>query len=303
MRAAAPTGLRIDVLCEQAAAALRILGGTGTLLDAAELYRKQRGNITPTMVTDIVADYEKRIEGKSAVYKRDVRLRLGRFAKAFATYIHSITAKDIERWINGFHLGSRSRNNFRALLITLFKYAQKQGYIAAGVTEAEKVEELNTIEDECEIGIFTSTELRRLLTAGLTYKQKPRLGKLIPASNKSIIAYLALGAFAGIRSAEIARLQWSNINLQTGYITIEKKQAKTKRISVVTMPQLIPPMKHQKATVMLFERIIVELTVLGTALKMLRVHMRPAYTSSITDVGRTRCATRSSACTAASPSA
>jgi integrase len=42
-----------------------------------------------------------------------------------------------------------------------------------------------------------------------------------------MIPYLALGAFAGLRAAEMARLDWSAIDLDRRIITIRADQAKT----------------------------------------------------------------------------
>lgn len=38
---------------------------------------------------------------------------------------------------------------------------------------------------------------------------------------------MAIGAFAGIRTAEVCRLDWSEVNLETGLIEIKKGKAKT----------------------------------------------------------------------------
>ena len=42
-----------------------------------------------------------------------------------------------------------------------------------------------------------------------------------------MVPFLAIGAFAGLRTAEIQRLDWSKVNLSTGYITVDAGIAKT----------------------------------------------------------------------------
>jgi len=44
-----------------------------------------------------------------------------------------------------------------------------------------------------------------------------------------VLAYLVLGAFAGIRTAELSRLEWQDIDLVSGYITIQGRKAKTRQ--------------------------------------------------------------------------
>ena len=120
-------------------------------------------------------------------------------------------------------MSSRSHDNFRQVLVLLFRFAQKQGYLPEGRTEAEKTEPMGNNGDG-EIGIFTVEEMRRLLsTAG-----------------NDVLPYLVLGAFAGIRTAEIVRLDWQEINFDTGYIEIKKSKAKTKGRRLIKMqPNLV----------------------------------------------------------------
>jgi integrase len=59
--------------------------------------------------------------------------------------------------------------------------------------------------------------------------------KLLDAAAPKLIPFLALGAFAGLRSAEIARLQWSAINFERGIIEIRAGQAKTASRRIVPL--------------------------------------------------------------------
>src|SRR5262249_45921400 len=53
------------------------------------------------------------------------------------------------------------------------------------------------------------------------------LAKLLSEADAEAALYLALGAFTGMRSAELIRLEWSDINLERGYIIVAKEKAKT----------------------------------------------------------------------------
>jgi integrase len=94
--------------------------------------------------------------------------------------------------------------------VTLFNFARRRGYLARGeTTEAADVETLR--DDDGEIAILTPAELSRLLR-----KSKP-LYQL----------YFALAAFTGMRSADLLRLVWSEINFEKGHIEVKARKGKT----------------------------------------------------------------------------
>jgi integrase len=61
------------------------------------------------------------------------------------------------------------------------------------------------------IQIFTPTEIARL----------------IENANAKLLPYIVIGAFAGLRGAEILRLDWSEIDLVDGFIEVKAEKAKT----------------------------------------------------------------------------
>jgi len=50
--------------------------------------------------------------------------------------------------------------------------------------------------------------------------------RLLNTSTPDAIPYLAIGTFAGLRSTEILRLDWAEIDLQTGLIEVTAKKSK-----------------------------------------------------------------------------
>ena len=66
-------------------------------------------------------------------------------------------------------------------------------------------------QQETEIQIFTPEEM----------------GRLLLAAHARILPLVAIGGFAGIRSAEIKRLHWEDIKWERGYIEIAGRKAKT----------------------------------------------------------------------------
>src|SRR6476646_6263828 len=73
------------------------------------------------------------------------------------------------------------------------------------------------------VGILKADELARLLENALP----------------PVVPYIAIGAFAGLRAAEIERLDWNEIDLASGLIEVTAKNSKTaKRRLVKILPNL-----------------------------------------------------------------
>lgn len=149
-------------------------------------------------------------DGVSVRYLETIRSHLSRFATAFQTNVASITAPQIEHWLRTQKIGPRARNNIRASVITLFHFARKQGYLPKGQpTEADDVAKAK--DRGGKIGVLKPAELARVLSQ---------------APGKSSL-FLALGAFTGMRSSEILRLEWSDVNFERAFITVSAEKAKT----------------------------------------------------------------------------
>jgi integrase len=184
------------------------------LHDAIEEYvaMRKRKKITEKRVGDIVEELlaAKQNAGLSDRYIETLRTYLNRFADSFQTNIGSINTGAIALWLDSLKIGPRSRNNVRQAVVTLFNFARRRGYLPKGeTTEAADVE---TVRDyNGEIAILTPDQLKKLL------------GK----SNPLYQLYFALAAFTGIRSAELLRLEWSEINFEKGHIEVKARKTKT----------------------------------------------------------------------------
>jgi integrase len=178
----------------------------------------------------------KRADGLSNVYIRDLRCRLGRFAQAFQTSISAITVNEVEMFLRALNLTARSRNNYRNAIGTLFHFAVTRGYVAKGAVDVESIAVAK--EDTGAIKIFRPEEMDRVLKA----------------TQPELIPFLAIGAFAGLRHAEIQRLDWSEIRIESGFIEVKASKAKTaaRRLVPITdnlQKWLLPHVKpHGKVT-------------------------------------------------------
>jgi integrase len=127
-------------------------------------------------------------------------------------------------------LAGRTQNNFRQLINTLFKFAVKRGYLPKDHDEMNAVELAD--EDAGDIEVFTPAELRKLFGACLT--PVTERGKM--RDREAMVPYLAVAAFCGLRSAEIARLDWSEVHWTGAEHYIEVKASKAKTASRRTVP-------------------------------------------------------------------
>ena len=206
------------------------------LHDAIEEYvaMRKRKKTIEKRVGDVVDEL---LEAKQQAplsdrYIETLRTYLLRFADSFQTNIGSINTGAIVRWLDNLKIGPRSRNNVRQAVVTLFNFARRRGYLPKGeTTEAADVE---TVRDHGgEIAILTPTELSKLLR-----KAKP-----------DYQLYFALAAFTGIRSAELLRLEWSEISFEKGHIEVKARKAKiaTRRL-VPIQPNLAKWLAPYRAT-------------------------------------------------------
>ena len=160
------------------------------------------------IVTELLED--KKQNGASVRYIQSLRSHLTRFAEAFRCNIGSVTANLIEQWLVGLKVGPRARNNNRMSVVTLFHYARKHGYLPKDEqTEADAVDKAKDRGNKPE-------------------PLKPeQMAKLMAKADGKIALYLALAGFAGIRAAEILRLEWKDFNFARGHITVAADKAKT----------------------------------------------------------------------------
>lgn len=142
--------------------------------------------------------------------------------KKFAVEVRKPLAKVTVGDVNGFLAGVKSpktRLNMRGSLIALGNYAKKQGWLPYAAPTAFESSDRPIVKAK-EHEIFTPEELTALLrTAEAEFPQ--------------LIPWLVLGAFAGIRAAERARLSWDDIDLANKVIILGPSITKTARRRIV----------------------------------------------------------------------
>jgi site-specific recombinase XerD len=211
LEAIRPTGVALDVAANEYAQATKTLAGH-SLLDAVNFYMRHGVNgVSGRMVLDAVHDFRhaKIVAGRSAVYLKDIRYRLGGFAKAFNLEVRELVPQDVADYLEGLKLHSRSFNNHLSMLRTFFRFCQARGWLSTNVNLLSRAERRSASGSDIEI--FTPGELRALLAAAPPH----------------VATCLAIQAFAGVRTAELLRLAWHDLERRSGHIEITAKQAKT----------------------------------------------------------------------------
>lgn len=172
-----------------------------------------RGKLKSIRIPELVTMFieRRRNDNVSVRYIEDIDNRLAKFSSVFQKNIADITSSDITAWLDRMKVGIRSRNNFRCCVTTLFNYAKKHGYLdRERMSEAELVE--SPKNPPSKIGIYTPKQMAKLLTG---------------IGDDAIRAGIAIGGFCGLRSAEIHRLQWEDVHLNSGHLVIHAENAKT----------------------------------------------------------------------------
>ena len=211
-----PTGVSLESATMEYASAFAILGGA-PVLDAARYYaRRHEEEISPKTVQDVVTEFlaakeagvATRIKGKtvSERYLYDLRKKLEKVAAHFnGRLISLVTAEEINRFVHEIRgvkgrptdkknapapkpVSGRSKSNYLQAINGLLEYARKQKYVPRHFAVMDEVDQSE--EADFDLEIFTAEEITKILA--------PVRKDALPA--------LVIGAFAGIRTAEVCRL-------------------------------------------------------------------------------------------------
>lgn len=229
-----PLKVSLEVAAGQYAHAKASLGEI-PLSAAVEFYlRKHPGRIDLKLVKNVVEELlaAKQADGCGVRYLKYLRYNLGKFEKCFTGNISAVAGGEIDTWLRSSGLSPRTRNNIRTSLHMLFGFAESKRYVPKDHDELESVMRIKDREGDIEV--FTPAELIEILSC----------------ASEGMIPFLTLGAFAGIRHAEIQRLEWSNVRFDDAIIEIGASKAKTaSRRLVPIVPNLRGwLMEHRQAS-------------------------------------------------------
>ena len=213
--------LQIDEAVRIAADVLRLLGGRATPMEVTRDWLKRHAVKLPEITVAAAVELMKKqakTDGKSDLRLKQLANVLDRFAINFKQEVHALTPKLIADYLTALDLAERTRRNHRDVIGFFNRWLVLRGYLVKGTDWLEGVQNY-TARKLGQISIYTDDEMRRL----------------IAAADKRILPMIVIGGFAGLRHAEIARLDWSDIDLEEGFIEVKAENAKTDTRRIVPL--------------------------------------------------------------------
>lgn len=229
------TGL-VDAV-RQFVEAEKCLAGQCSIMEAVREHKRQldKGKMPEITVPQLVVEFLAHVnaEGLTRRYRMDMQAKLHVAEKSFTGQVADIKTRDVDNWLDNLSGKSkRTKKNYRNALQTLFSFARDKGYLPRNQdTEVQFSRDYQP--EKPAIGTYTPEELEIFLS-----RISPRL-----------VPFVALGALAGMRSAEIVRMQWEDIRLDTKQIFITDAVSKTiaREIPICrALAEWLKPFKKQK---------------------------------------------------------
>jgi integrase len=198
-----------------------MLGGRETPLGVTrewlERHAVELPNITVAAAVELIKS-QAETDGKSDLRRKQLANVLDRFALKFNQEVKTLTPKLIAEYLTALKLAERTRRNHRDVIGFFNRWLVLRGYLTKGTDWLEGVQNY-TARKLGQITTYTADEMRRL----------------IAAADERILPMIVIGGFAGLRHAEIARLDWSDIDLEEGFIEVKAENAKTDTRRIVPL--------------------------------------------------------------------
>ena len=206
--------------------------------DAVEFFvdhleRVRRCKTTVAELVDEVIEAKRR-DGKAPRYIESLRLYLSKFSRDFGSRsVAAITPEELDTWLRDLPYSPKSRANFRSHIGVLFSYAVNRRMIESNpVLFTARPKLVDKPPD-----IFSVEELQSLVEAAESVEP-------------DVVPMLAIGGFAGLRDAEIKRLDFSEIDLARGFVEVKASKAKSARRRLVPIqPNLMKWLRPYSAKI------------------------------------------------------
>jgi hypothetical protein len=197
-----PFGVTVRAATSTVAECLKMVRDLANIGAAVKFFSDRHRQTTKKPIAEVVAELlaVKESRGASPRYLDDLRSRFKRVTGAFQKDACNVTTAEIQAWLDAQKFSPQGYSDYRNRLHLLFNFAVARGYAVDNpVAGVEKLKARGG-----DVAIFTPSEI----------------AKLLAVASPEFLPSLAIGAFAGLRSAEIERLAWSDIDLVGRHITI-----------------------------------------------------------------------------------
>ena len=215
-----------------------------TLREAVEFFlRHNRADVPRLTLLEIAEQFAKSRQqsGLSAHYISQCRKIIGDLAKAFpGKMLPDLKTVELDAWLGGLSFAAKTKNGMRIVLVACGNWAEGRGYLVKSGSPFPAM--VRYKETKSSVSIFTPENITSLLNK----------------SDVTLRPFLALGAFAGLRTAELQRLDWKEIDLDRGFITVDANKAKTRQRRLVPISDnlklWLTPCKQTSGSVCLHQR-------------------------------------------------
>jgi integrase len=212
------SGYALHVAVEEHAQAVGRLGKT-TLREAVEFFlRHNRADVPRLRLAEIAEQFaaSRQQSGLSAHYVSQCRKIVGDLARAFpGQTLPDLKTAELDAWLGGLPFVAKTKNGMRIVLVACGNWAEGRGYLVKGGSPFPAM--VRYKETKAPVSLFTPENIASLLAK----------------ADVTLRPFLAIGAFAGLRTAELQRLDWNEIDLERGYITVDANKAKTRQRRLV----------------------------------------------------------------------
>jgi integrase len=211
------SGYALHVAVEEHAQTVKRLG-KATLREAVDYFLSHHRADVPRLMLAATADVfaaSREQSGLSAHYVSQCRKTITDLAKAFpGKTLTDLRTADLDAWLGRLPLGAKTKNGMRTILVACGNWAENR-YLPKGASPFTDM--VRYKETKSPVSIFTPENIASLLAK----------------ADDTVKPFLAIGAFAGLRTAELQRIDWSEIDLSRGFITVAAHKAKTRQRRLV----------------------------------------------------------------------
>jgi integrase len=245
-----PTGKSLELVASEYAEAIAIASTPESphvsVIEMARFYNSHAVTLIaphtcPEILTEMLV--MRKQDGASKNTLDDYASRLGLFTRDFTCPVLSITGKALDDWLSKLDVSRRTRNNYRGNLVDFYRFAKRRGYVPKTWSVLDAVPRVK--DEPVNVAVFHPAEFAKIITtaedleAGMAARRR---------RYKTVVPYLAIGAFSGMRHEELCAgrdprgnplpvLDWRQVNLKRKEIRVLKEVArKIGRDRTIPMP-------------------------------------------------------------------
>ena len=206
------TGIPLELLVKDGVEALKVVDFKVSLLEMGKEFKRRKMHELPDKMLPVAVDEMIETRSKDGTgddYVKVLKGCLNRFKQSFNCQVRLLTTGQVADYLRSLEFTPRTKNNARTTIGAFFKFCKERGWLPRDHEGIELVPKFK--EKPTDITIYSPWEVTQFLNYSRT----------------EMVPFLAIGAFAGLRSAEIERLDWSEVHLKDRFIEIKAAKAKT----------------------------------------------------------------------------